>query len=192
MNELNGNIRLVWTKPSPQCDFLDISLELNQHGIKTKVFQKPLNKYSYLPWKSYHTKAQKQGFIKAETLRYARICSSRKDFNHMKKLFTLRLQRRGYPLLMINEVMSRVEWNQRIHNLFRKKNNKGLIPFLFKTEFNPIIDHSKIRKCLDEFTRDLEKITGIPITLKEKITICYSLPPTMHSLILRARKSKGL
>jgi hypothetical protein len=192
MNELNVNIKLVWTPPNTRCDFLDISLELNQHGIKTKVFQKPLNRYAYLPWKSYHTKAQKQGFIKAETLRYARICSSRKDFNHMKRLFTLRLQRRGYPLSVIHKVMNRVKWNHRIHNLFRKKENKGLIPFLFKTEFNPIIEHRKMRGCLDAFTRDLEKITGIPQTLKERITICYSLPPTMHSLILRARKSKGL
>lgn len=192
MNELNENIRLVWTSPDIKCDFLDISLELNHQGIKTKVFQKPLNRYSYLPWKSYHTKAQKQGFIKAETLRYARICSSRKDFNLMKKLFTLRLQRRGYPLSMIHSVMDRVKWNQRIHNLFKKKKNKGLIPFLFKTEFNPIIEHKKIRKCLDIFTKDLEKISGIPQSLKEKITICYSLPPTMHSLVLRARKSKGL
>ena len=192
MNDLNQNIKLVWTLPDTKCDFLDISLELNQHGIKTKVFQKPLNRYAYLPWKSYHTRAQKQGFIKAETLRYARICSSRKDFHHMRKLFTLRLQRRGYPLSIIHQAMNKVRWEQRIYNLFRKKTNKGLIPFLFKTEFNPIIEHKQIRRCLDVFTKDLEKVTGLPQTLKERITICYSLPPTMHSLILRARKSKGL
>ncbi|KAH9952571.1 hypothetical protein BC827DRAFT_1116647, partial [Russula dissimulans] len=56
-----------------------------------------LNNYAYLPFHSYHTTAQKRGFIKGEAIRYARICTSQSDFKTMVKLFTLRLQRRGYP-----------------------------------------------------------------------------------------------
>ncbi|KAF8478757.1 hypothetical protein F5888DRAFT_1574654, partial [Russula emetica] len=56
-----------------------------------------LNTYAYLPFHSYHTIAQKRGFIKGEAIRYARICTKETDFKLMVKLFTLRLQRRGYP-----------------------------------------------------------------------------------------------
>src|SRR5205807_4471993 len=106
LNNIHSKIKLTWTEQSQKCNFLDLTIWINpQNHIHTNVYQKPLNIYAYLPFHSYHTDSQKHGFIKAEALRYARICSQRKDFDNIIELLKIRLQRRGYPLKFIKHAI---------------------------------------------------------------------------------------
>ncbi|HVT62271.1 MAG TPA: hypothetical protein VHD33_02140, partial [Legionellaceae bacterium] len=74
--------------------------------------------------------------------------------------------------------------------LLGSMNNKR-IPFLFKIEYNPCISQQLLRKALDEFSDELKTIRGMPLSLQEKITICYSLPAKLHAKVLKARKARG-
>lgn len=196
LNSLHPSIKLEWTPPAKHCNFLDLIVSIKNGKLHTNVFQKQLNTYAYLPFHSYHTTAQKRGFIKGEAIRYARICTSEVDFKLMVKLFTLRLQRRGYPLSFIQKALGQVQHKDR-HNYTVTANNntnksKKAIPLLFKTEYNPIVSHKNVRTALNQFTANILKLANVHPSISQKVTICYKMPPKLHVLSLKARKRKGL
>ena len=195
LNSLNPSIKLTWTPPAKHCNFLDMNISIKNNKLHTSVYQKQLNTYAYLPFHSYHTTAQKRGFIKGEAIRYARICTSEADFKLMVNLFTLRLQRRGYPLSFIQRSLGQVQHKNR-HNYTvlsnSTKNKNKVIPLLFKTEYNPIVSHHNLRTALNQFTANIIKLANVHPSISQKVTICYKMPPKLHKLSLKARKRKGL
>jgi len=193
LNTLNPSIKLTWSPPAKHCNFLDLVVLVKNNKIHTKVYQKELNTYAYLPFHSYHTPAQKRGFIKGEAIRYARISTSEADFKFMIKLFTLRLQRRGYPLSFIQRALGQVQHKDRQkYTVTAKSNNNKVIPLLFKTEYNPIVSQSNLRTALNQFTANVLKLANVHPSISQKVTICYKMPKKLHVLSLKARKRKGL
>ena len=193
LNSLNPSIKLTWSPPAKHCNFLDLVVLVKNNKIHTKVFQKQLNTYAYLPFHSYHTPAQKRGFIKGEAIRYARICTEELDFKLMVKLFTLRLQRRGYPLSFIHRALGQVQHKDRQkYTVTAKPSNNKVIPLLFKTEYNPIVSQHNIRTALNQFTANVLKLANVHPSISQKVTICYKMPSKLHKLSLKARKTKGL
>ncbi|SRR5260221_501646 len=197
LNNLNPSIKLTWSPPAKHCNFLDLVVLVKNGKIHTKVYQKELNTYAYLPFHSYHTIAQKRGFIKGEAIRYARISTSEPDFKFMVKLFTLRLQRRGYPLSFIKRALGQVQHKDRQKYTVRKSseqnnNTKKVIPLLFKTEYNPIVSQLNVRTALNQFTANILKLANVHPSISQKVTICYKMPSKLHKLSLKARKRKGL
>ena len=193
LNTLNPSIKLTWSPPAKHCNFLDLVVLVKNNKIHTKVFQKQLNTYAYLPFHSYHTPAQKRGFIKGEAIRYARICTDEDDFKLMVKLFTLRLQRRGYPLSFIQRALGQVQHKDRQkYTVTAKPSNNKAIPLLFKTEYNPIVSQHNIRTALNQFTANVLKLANVHPSISQKVTICYKMPSKLHKLSLKARKEKGL
>jgi hypothetical protein len=112
----------------------------------------------------------------------------------MVKLFTLRLQRRGYPLSFIQKSLGQVQHKdkQKYTVLANSNKNKKAIPLLFKTEYNPIVSHNNIRTALNQFTANIIKLANVHPSISQKVTICYKMPPKLHVLSLKARKRKGL
>jgi hypothetical protein len=193
LNTLNPSIKLTWTPPAKFCNFLDIIVTIKNGKLHTNVYQKKLNTYAYLPFHSYHTTAQKKGFIKGEAIRYARICTSEADFKVMIKLFILRLQRRGYPLSFIHRALGQVQHKQKHKYAITKKSiNNKIIPLLYKTEYNPIVSHHNVRTALNQFTANVLKLAKVHPSISQKVTICYRMPPKLHVLSLIARKRKRL
>jgi hypothetical protein len=193
LNQLDETIKFTHTASKKSIDFLDIIIKYDAHlgKIDTSVFQKKLNKYAYLPWNSWHTRYMKAGFIKGEAIRYARLCSKEQDFIQTIQLFIIRLQKRGYPLNFIHKAINKVSWLYRDKYLKERSEDKK-IPHIFKVEYNPIYDHRTLRTILDKFSEELVKdIKTLPSSLKEKITICYKLPPKLHKQVLKARKAKN-
>ena len=162
------------------------------------MFQKKLNRYAYLPWSSFHTPANKAGFIKGEAIRYARLCSEELDYRKIINLFIIRLQKRGYPLEFIQRALSKVDYKKRLEYL-APKTRKREIPTIFKVEYNPIFRKRELRTVLDNFTKDLlfraklnpQLLFEMPPRLCDRITLCFKLPKKLHKRVLKARKLKG-
>ncbi|KAJ7755117.1 hypothetical protein B0H16DRAFT_1315870 [Mycena metata] len=76
--------------------------------LVTRVYQKSLNSYLYIPWKSCHS--SKRAWVKGELIRYVRISSREEDFKRMQVLFTQRLCDRGYPGKWLSKVFSEVSY----------------------------------------------------------------------------------
>lgn len=196
INALDPSIKLNTVISDKNSDFLDVTVYidhmLHSHGLlRTRVYQKPLNQYLYLPYTSYHTHKQRTGFIKGECIRYIRNSSKQEDYDALVKLFRQRLLKRGYPLGEINKGISQVHHKDRCLYLKVKPKDKSVVPFLFKVEQNPRLNPRAIRNELDLLQKDLETIPNLPKSLQGHITICYKLSPRLHGLVLKARHDKG-
>lgn len=96
-NKSHPKIKINW-KYSKDCqEFLDINILNIQLEIQCEVFQKPMNRYLYLPYKSCHPHAMFKGWIIAELNRYSTISSKLDSYLEVKIKFFKRLKERGYP-----------------------------------------------------------------------------------------------
>jgi len=158
-NNIDPDIKLTSEISQKEVNFLDVTLNYDKHraGIQVKVFQKPLNRYLYLPYHSYHPEHNKAGFIKGENIRYVRLSSNPKDCEQIVEQFKFRLQKRGYTLKFINQAIKNVQWNNRT-TYFKVKPKSTAIPFIFKIMYNPLIPRDFLRKCLNEFNLTIKDI----------------------------------
>ena len=192
MNELEPDFIELTGNISQTMIFLDVTVKWScrTHKLTTQVFQKPMNRYPYLPWKSFHTKGMKKGFIKGEAIRYARLCSRKRGFKYLISLFILRLLKRGYPKSFISKALSSVEWEKR-HEYLKYKSKDKKLPFLFPILYNQAPNKQVLRDSLNSLAQGLDNWDLTPVSLKGKITICNMLPDKLHKQILKSRASKG-
>lgn len=196
LNSLDPDIKLTHSLSQESVNFLDITIladkRLTKEGrLSTKVYQKELNEYLYVPFHSYHTDKQKSGFIKGECIRYIRNSSSKKDYEALVKLFKQRLLKRGYPINIIDKGIAGADYKERATYLKIKPKDKSTVPLIFKIQHNPRVNHQSLRKELNQLAIDLGQVDKLPGSLTGHITICYKLPKRLHAQVLKARADKG-
>ena len=79
-NNLTLTIKITWNMSTEKVIFLDTEVGLDQENpsqLITRPYQKPLNRYLYIPFTSYPPSHAKRSFTKAELIRYARLSSRR-------------------------------------------------------------------------------------------------------------------
>ena len=64
--------------------------------LSIKVFQKPENKYMFIPFKSAHPRHTIKNYILGELKRYVRINTEEFNFLKIRNKFFLRLRNRGF------------------------------------------------------------------------------------------------
>ncbi|CDR48584.1 RHTO0S18e03334g1_1, partial [Rhodotorula toruloides] len=137
--------------------FLDIHLYLRKDTVTpgkvtlhTKVYQKPLNAYQYIPWSSYHPESVKLAFIKGELTRYIRISSSYSDYLRVAQLFWKRLRRRGYPVRWLRRAFKMVTYHSQraVSVVDRAKGDTTRSPLVYHIEYNPVWDFVNGSKVL--------------------------------------------
>ena len=115
--------------------------------IFTQPFQKPLNRYLYIPFTSYHPIHAKRSFIEAELIRYVRLSSKLSDFLDISKKFFIRLQNRGYPKQFILDIFSKVHYGSRWKYLAKmsvESKDKSHMRF-FKMFRNPLFNNVHLK-----------------------------------------------
>jgi hypothetical protein len=104
---LNQKIQFEAITISRSGVFLDIEVSISDLNIlSTKVFQKALNKYLYLPPFSAHDRSCMSAVIKQELIRYRLLCSNDDAFHDTVSLFKQRLLCRGYSLVYLDYIFS--------------------------------------------------------------------------------------
>ncbi|KAJ3741071.1 hypothetical protein EV360DRAFT_13604, partial [Lentinula raphanica] len=108
----------------------------------TRVFQKELNAYLYIPWKSCHSDDSKRAWVKGELIRYVRICSRLDDFAKTRKEFGIRLHARGYPGRWLEKVFGEVSYQVERPKVFTPKPTEldGNLIHVLKLTHNPLWD----------------------------------------------------
>lgn len=110
LNNLAPTIKLTSTISQEKIVFLDLVVVHENGRLITQPYQKPLNRYLYLPYTSYHPTHAKKSFIKAELLRYVRLSSKKYDFLQIKEKFFVRLRNRGYPVWFLIPIFEEVKY----------------------------------------------------------------------------------
>jgi len=82
LNSKTDQIKLIYCISESSISFLDLFLyrDTSSNVLRFSTFQKPLNKYVYIPFESFHPSSNKKAFIKGELMRYARDSSSFNSF----------------------------------------------------------------------------------------------------------------
>ncbi|XP_074608094.1 uncharacterized protein LOC141860796 [Acropora palmata] len=72
MNAKDERIKLTYEISDSKIPFLDLLLfkDSASHTLQHSTFQKPLNKYLYIPFESFHPTSNKKAFIKGELMRF--------------------------------------------------------------------------------------------------------------------------
>ena len=124
--------------------------------------QKPLNKYLYIPFESFHPASSKRAFIKGELMRYARNSSTQQAFVDTRELFWKRLRLRGYPFKFLLPLFRGVKYSNRL-KWFKRSNRKGSDrPVVFKTTYN--CSHARIRSVLEQYLPNVKCIVACKST----------------------------
>ena len=88
--------------------FLDIPYGLGyesyvKNELYFRVYQKPFNAYAYLDRDSNHPFGVFKGIVKTECHRYKYLSCNKEEYDHICKLFKVRLRRCGYRESFINK-----------------------------------------------------------------------------------------
>lgn len=125
LNSLLPNIRITHTCSQFEVEYLDLviykagPLGAFTQGLKVRTHQKPLNRYLYIPFSSFHHPGMYNSFMHAELIRYVVTNSDRVWFDCMVSKFTHRLLRRGYPRAVVSAAISKVCYDQRARFLHK-------------------------------------------------------------------------
>ena len=178
LNNLAPTIKLTWNVSQQEAIFLDMVVYVDRTSptkLSTKPYQKPLNRYLYIPFNSYHPSHAKRSFIKAELIRYVRLSSCLSAFLEIRKKFFNRLQNRGYPRRFLLEVFSEVHYSSRHKLLSRSKDKSKDVSHLvfFKTYRNPLFHDLHLKNLFQShLDNDLDVI------------ICYKATASLAKLLV--------
>ncbi len=108
-NQRHPNIQLDAVTHGQSGIFLDLEIYLDNatNGkCQYKLYQKPMNKYLYLPPTSSHDNHIIKNFIVNELKRYLLYNTKEQDYQHQRNLFYHRLQQRGYSNNYLDSVFN--------------------------------------------------------------------------------------
>ena len=172
LNNKNDRIKLTYCISKSSISFLDLFLykDTFSNVLQFSTFQKPLNKYLYIPYESFHPSSNKKAFIKGELIRYARNSSSFNSFSETRDKFWKRLRVRGYPFRFLLPLFCEIRYSDRKKWLCKKPKNRSSLgrTIVFKTTFN--CSHARIKSAISTILPELD------------CTVCYQKTVTLANL----------
>lgn len=158
--------------------------------LDIKVFQKPQNKYLYLPPNSFHPKSIFPAYIKAEINRYRLISTNDIDFEEVKEEFRNRLLSRGYTRTFLEPLFLTGKTRNELLLIAREKKKKKQSKkgkFIFKTLYHPQTKALQLKSCLKLTERAKLSRDGDKLFQGQDPIICYSNPPSIQSFFSQKR-----
>lgn len=182
------NLQVNWTnsirnKGLEEIEFLDVVIYKDldfplTSKLSTRVHQKVLNRYLYIPFNSNHPRFQMRSWIKTELIRYIRNSSKKSDFLEIKAKFASRLRVRGYPTFFIKSTFSQVSYESRDSFLSPSPTRtKKSQPLIFKATYHPFLKNLELTSALNPNESILGKLNN------NRPMICYKKSKSLGSLI---------
>ena len=166
LNTKDDRIKITFDISDSSIPFLDLLLfkDREKNTIQFCTFQKPLNKYLYIPFESFHPASNKRAFIKGELMRYARNSSNFTTFANTRELFWKRLRLRGYPYHFLLSLFREVKYSNR--NKWLKNSKRALDGkvVVFKTTYN--CSHLHIEGAIQKYLPELKCFISYKSTKK--------------------------
>lgn len=160
-----------------------------------KVYQKPQNKYLYLPPNSMHSKSVFTAFISAELDRYRTYCNNDADYTDIREKFHQRLVARGYTTKFLAPIFkqerNRCSLLLKLFERFKTSSKKIYTPapLMYKTMNTPQSRQMKISKCLKLTRSAKEEANAAKFFMNRAPIKCLSNPASIGSFFGRTRKT---
>lgn len=137
-------LNFTCSEESTEAIFLDLNISIANQTLTYQTYQKPLNSYAYIPYKSKHPTSLKKGFIKGELIRHSINNSCELTFNIQKKLFRRRLVQRGYPEHFLRHIFNQVPFDY-TKTIISTKTTTPICPIIIRyTEPNSKVNIKQI------------------------------------------------
>ena len=164
INTKDERIKITYEISESKISFLDLLLFKDSASkiLQYSTFQKPLNKYLYIPYESFHPASNKKAFIKGELMRYARNSSKFHSFSETRLLFWKRLRLRGYPAKFLLPIFREIHYSNRKKWFFKPDRLSRHRRVVFKTSFN--CSHVGIKKVILKYLPNLSSIVSYKST----------------------------
>jgi hypothetical protein len=200
-NSIVESINLTSTMSHNSGVFLDLLIFIGpkfetQNTLDVKLYQKPQDKYLYLPQFSFHNKSIYRSFIDSELNRIRLNCSTDTDFMENKTLYFNRLIARDYSPSFLNPIFqierNRVQLLSKINVRIENKRNSiekpiKTSPFLFKTTFNQVTTQLNIKQCL-QLTDDMKSDPHSKLIFADSEPIvCYKTSKKLGQILTTSR-----
>jgi hypothetical protein len=99
------------------------------------TYEKPMNKYLYIPFSSFHNPCVFKGFIKSRLISFMVSNSRFEDFCAIRAKFVDRLLKRCYPSDFLMTICDSVSYSDRQHYLHNKSPKRGESSVPFFTDY---------------------------------------------------------
>ena len=173
-------MKLLITHIGDTVDFLDITVSKDSRFQLSQLadislYQKPMNKYLYLPQTSNHKKAVFKCTVKAEIRRGRINNTSDIKFNQFVDALHTRLKARGYTASYLDEHTDRsISRTTLLEQITIKNRESTPAPTIFKIHNTPRTDHININKCI-QLTEDIWNDPDSHIVFPDRKApiICY-------------------
>lgn len=119
MTALRPGIRITYSISKFEVNFLDLVIYKDLDcmddlvPLAVRTYEKPLNKYLYIPYTSAHRHHVFKGFIKGRLISFAISNTFENNFMCMRDKFYKRLLDRGYPSIFLDKIFPSVSFNIR-------------------------------------------------------------------------------
>jgi hypothetical protein len=159
----------------------------SESKLDTKLFQKEMNLYLYIPPDSFHRETTLRSFISSEIIRYRKCCFHDKDFYEAKALFYNRLLRRAHTPAFLQPLFEAHICRAEV--LTPKTQNRILLdkkyPPVFKITNTPRFKHSELKDVVApphdlKFHPDFELLFN-----RSNPIICYKRTDNIIDLLSR-------
>jgi len=200
LNAALPTINITWDIATDSIPYMDlvISKDLSVAGdsvpLRVHTFQKPHNRYLYIPRVSFHRPSIYAAFVRGELIRYAVTNSTAAGFEHMKALFFQRLLDRGYSKAWLFQVFARVPYTSRAAHLQasgRRRRAAGQPqPPVFVATNGLAEMQSSLSAALNAvYTRHAQHSPDVRAAMCEatRLTVAYYNNPSLRALLVRAR-----
>ncbi|CAN7976819.1 unnamed protein product, partial [Ixodes persulcatus] len=106
-NSVHSSIRFTHNVSQQAISFLDVTVEIQDNKLSTKLYRKPTDRQQYLNYDSCHPRHCKNSLPYSQAHRYKRICSNEQDFKQNADNLTTALIRQNYPPGVINSAIEK-------------------------------------------------------------------------------------
>ena len=155
LNALNVHIGLTYELSQRTAIFLDLTIFTGRRFqtkrlLDTKCYQKPMNRYLFMPFNSEHPVACKLSIVHGELRRYIKRSSARDDYIGLAGLLRQRLHLRGFPFWFLAKAFaSAPRYEQRSDLLALKPSSNNDMPtIVLATTFSRQLLNSGLSRAI--------------------------------------------
>jgi len=191
LERCHPSLKFVFTLATDSFDFLDLHVQrapgFASHGkYFTRLYEKPISKFLYTPFNSFHPLHNKSALVIGELTRASRLCSRPTDFLDFRVRFFQRLTARGFPLDLLLSWSARVKWSDRDKFLRTPTTKDARPPPTLPVLFDPLSASIPLRPILDRNWQATYGTVRAPVSQRPPI-ISWRVARSTGALITRAR-----
>jgi hypothetical protein len=142
--------------------FLDLTVTIAALNFETKVYQKSINNYMYIPPNSAHNPTIFTNLVISELNRYRLYCSEDSDFNNMVTLFRQRLLARGYIPSFLDPLFSILPVRQTLLSKILSKPPRSAVPASTPLIFIAALPSNKLKPPWKQLLALTDNISNCP------------------------------